>query len=112
MLCDWLELSVTISLFARLRGQLARGAWKSGGSDKIAPVRERTRSAPVNLSLDNIDIPIQSARSSFSRDSISDDTDLSLGPYGSLDISSQNLDFKSVPTSPRETRQSVVSLLS
>ncbi|KAF3447557.1 hypothetical protein FNV43_RR12743 [Rhamnella rubrinervis] len=75
------------------RGSLARGTWRNGGSDKIPPGRDRARSAPVNLSLDNIDIPSQSARSSFSRDSISDESDISgtRSSFGSMDITNQNL---------------------
>ncbi|KAF3447287.1 hypothetical protein FNV43_RR12469 [Rhamnella rubrinervis] len=74
-------------------GSLARGTWRNGGSDKIPPGRDRARSAPVNLSLDNIDIPSQSARSSFSRDSISDESDISgtRSSFGSMDITNQNL---------------------
>lgn len=68
----------------------------------------------MNLSLDNIDIPSQSARASFSRDSISDESDISgsMSLFGSMDISNQNLDFNSLPTSPKDTRQSAVSVLS
>ncbi|KAF3447315.1 hypothetical protein FNV43_RR12500 [Rhamnella rubrinervis] len=94
------------------RGSLARGTWRNGGSDKIPPGRDRARSAPVNLSLDNIDIPSQSARSSFSRDSISDESDISgtRSSFGSMDITNQNLDFSSLPTSPNDTRQSAKDL--
>lgn len=95
------------------RPQLTRGAWRNGGSEKLNPVKDRTRSAPPNLSLDHLDIPSQSARSSFSRDSISDiDSEISgsFSAYGSLDFTSHNLDFSSTPTSPVETRQSAVSV--
>ncbi|XP_048331328.1 U-box domain-containing protein 51 isoform X2 [Ziziphus jujuba] len=95
------------------RPQLTRGAWRNGGSEKLNPVKDRTRSAPPNLSLDHLDIPSQSARSSFSRDSISDiDSEISgsFSAYGSLDFTSHNLDFSSTPTSPVETRQSARDL--
>ncbi|XP_021824031.1 U-box domain-containing protein 52 isoform X4 [Prunus avium] len=97
---------------ARSRGQPAvRGGWKSaGGSDKIPVARERTRSAPVNLSMD-IDIPNHgSSRCSLSsRNSNADENEFPgmFNSFGSVDIISQGLDFSSASCSPKESsRQS------
>lgn len=102
-------------LLGRSRGQPAvRGGWKNGGgSEKIPVVRERTRSAPVNLSMD-IDIPNPgSSRCSLSsRNSNADENEFPgmFNSFGSVDIISQGLDFSSASCSPKESsRQSAVS---
>uniref|UniRef100_A0A7N0RDP2 RING-type E3 ubiquitin transferase n=1 Tax=Kalanchoe fedtschenkoi TaxID=63787 RepID=A0A7N0RDP2_KALFE len=73
------------------------------GSDfSKTPARERPRSAPVNMSMDNIDI-VTPGRSSISRDSVLDDIEGS-GRFslGSVDMIAQNLDFALVNESARE----------
>ncbi|XP_050365685.1 U-box domain-containing protein 51 [Argentina anserina] len=72
------------------------------GQEKLAATRERTRSAPMNLSLDNIDIQNETgSRSSISsaRNSTAEEYEFSvpIHSFGSVDISSQNLDFSSSP---------------
>ncbi|KAL5559470.1 hypothetical protein UlMin_035681 [Ulmus minor] len=86
------------------RGQPGRGMLRNGGSEKMVPVRERVRSAPMLLSLENIDLQSQ-GRSSFSRNSVSDDNEYlgMLGESGSIDITGQNLNFGTAPSSPRSS---------
>ncbi|KAL6208045.1 hypothetical protein ACLB2K_018997 [Fragaria x ananassa] len=73
------------------------------GSEKLVATRERTRSAPMNLSLDNIDIQSHESgsRSSVSsaRNSTADEYEFAVPvhPFRSMDISSQNLDFCTSP---------------
>lgn len=85
-----------------------------GAPEKLAATRERMRSAPMNLSLDNIDIQSHGSgsRSSLSsaRNSNADEFLSPYHPFGSVDISSQNLDFSSALCSPKESsRPSAVS---
>ncbi|KAK9946245.1 hypothetical protein M0R45_011719 [Rubus argutus] len=78
-----------------------------GAPEKLAATRERMRSAPMNLSLDNIDIQSHGSgsRSSLSsaRNSNADEFLSPYHPFGSVDISSQNLDFSSALCSPKES---------
>ncbi|PRQ27995.1 putative protein kinase RLK-Pelle-RLCK-IXb family [Rosa chinensis] len=83
------------------------------GPEKMVAIRERTRSAPTNLTLDQIDIQSHESgsRSSVSsaHNSNAEENEFSgpIPPYGSLDMSSQNLDFCSPSCSPRDSsRQS------
>ncbi|PON71718.1 Phosphorylase kinase, gamma catalytic subunit [Parasponia andersonii] len=82
-----------------------RGVLRSGGPEKIIPVRERTKSAPSLLLLDNIDLPSNDSRSSYSRDSTSDASDIlaAFGTFGSVDITGKNFDFGTAPSSPRHS---------
>lgn len=81
------------------------------------PIRDRARSTPVNLSLDHIDTQSHGTRPSYSPDSLPDDNEISTSfrsAFGSIDISTQNLDFSiSMPTSPTEAsgRLSAVILI-
>lgn len=84
--------------------------------EKLAATRERMRSAPMNLSLDNIDIQSHGSGSrcslSSARNSNADENEFlsPFHPFGSVDISSQNLDFSSALCSPMESsRYSAVS---
>ena len=99
--------------FGLNRGQHIRGALKSGGSEKMMPIRERTKSAPMLLLLDNIDTPGNGSRSSFSRNSTSDGNDIegAFGTFGSIDITGQKFDFGTASSSPRHSsaKQSSVS---
>ncbi|KAG2666001.1 hypothetical protein I3760_15G034800 [Carya illinoinensis] len=99
----------------------ARSPWRtSGGHDKLMRLerpgsetlratttrdRERTKSSPTNLLIENIDLPYRGAppRPSFGHDSHVDDGDLLPGPMvmGSMDLSDQNLDFN-IPHSPKD----------
>lgn len=101
----------------------ARAAWRNGGQERVhfersndgtrGTPRERARSSPTNLSVENIDLQNRGSRSSFSRNSVSDDSHDFSGPlmFGSIDISAQSLDFSITPHSPKESlaRQSAVS---
>ncbi|XP_035547199.1 U-box domain-containing protein 51 isoform X3 [Juglans regia] len=110
----------------------ARSPWRtSGGHDRSIHLeragsetprvtttrdRERTKSSPTNISMENIDLPYRSGapRPSFGRDSHADDGDLLPGPMvmGSMDLSNQNLDFSIIPHSPKDplARQSARDL--
>lgn len=83
-----------------------------GGPEKMVPARERTRSVP-SLTLDILDVPSNSTRPSFSRDSTAEENDVvaAFGAFGSIDITGQSLDFSTSTTSPRNSsaRQSTVS---
>ncbi|XP_024033175.1 U-box domain-containing protein 51 isoform X1 [Citrus clementina] len=93
------------------RGQGMRGiprglaterlSWEKGSTPIRAAAHDRHRSSPSTLALDTIESTLPGRRST-GRDSFSDESDYS-GPLGmgSLDISSKNLDFSSVPVSPR-----------
>lgn len=74
--------------------------------------RERAKSSPTNLSMENLDLQYRGARPSFGRDSHANDGDLLSGPMvmGSVDLLDQNLDF-SIQNSPNDSlaRQSAVS---
>lgn len=60
----------------------------------------RARSAPTNLSIDNIDLQ----RPSTSRDSVSDDLDFSTPiRFASVDLSSQDMDFSITSDSGRDS---------
>ncbi|MBA0747637.1 hypothetical protein Gogos_004537 [Gossypium gossypioides] len=83
-----------------VKGQYTRGVPGNAGSERLsfdnssrAPIRDRHRSSPGNMSLD---IDVVRGPSSSRQDSLSSDIDfpakLSLG---SVDISGQNLDFSS-----------------
>lgn len=79
-----------------------------------ATTRERARSSPTNMSVENIELPNRGSRTSFSRNSVSDEHHDYAGPmmFGSIDISGQNLDFSIEQHSPKESslaRQSAVS---
>ncbi|XP_022132152.1 U-box domain-containing protein 51-like isoform X3 [Momordica charantia] len=86
------------------KGQPAREGRKSTGSERIliekngkpakALTRERPKTSPTNISMETIEVPNRGSRTSFSRDSISDDNMLTAQmPFGSMDVSGQNLDF-------------------
>lgn len=87
-------------------------ALDKGNDFTKAPSRERPRSAPVNMSLENIDI-ITPGRSSVSRDSVMDELE---GPerlsLGSIDITSQSIDFALLNESSRDVTGPVSVLLS
>lgn len=60
----------------------------------------RARSAPTNLSIDNIDLQ----RPSTSRDSVSGDLDFSTPiRFASVDLSSQDMDFSITSDSGRDS---------
>lgn len=90
-----------------------KGGLKYEGLEKTMPVRERTKSAPTLLMLDNIDLPSNGARSSFSRDSISNESEIiqAFGAFGSIDVTGQSFDFGAGSSTPRRSsaRQSSVS---
>lgn len=76
--------------------------------------RERVRSSPTNLSMENIDLANHGPRSSFGRDSTTDESDLpGVLMFGSVDFSGQNIDFSNEPHSPKEpsARHSAVSAI-
>ncbi|XP_022962087.1 U-box domain-containing protein 35-like isoform X1 [Cucurbita moschata] len=87
------------------KGQPAKEGWKCAGSDRMlnernggkpakALTRERPKTSPSNISIENVEVSNRGPRSSFSRDSISDDNLLNAQmPFGSLDVNAQNLDF-------------------
>ncbi|KAJ7966403.1 Protein kinase domain [Quillaja saponaria] len=92
----------------------ARGhtRWRSEGSERLSsersndvvrpPGRERPKSSTGSISLENLDYSNRGQKSSISRDSISDESDISGSfMFGSMDISNQNLDFSIVQDSPR-----------
>ncbi|XVF48701.1 hypothetical protein PTKIN_Ptkin03bG0211000 [Pterospermum kingtungense] len=94
------------------RGLYTRGAVRNGGSERLSfdnPLkvrdRDRHRSSPANLSLDSIDLATQGqASTSTINDSSFSDSDFPLKlATGSLDISSQNLDFSMVATTPSDS---------
>jgi hypothetical protein len=96
-------------------GQERMGYERSNDGTR-GPTRERARSSPTNLSVENMDLPNRGSRSSFSRNSVSDDPhhDHITGPmmFGSIDISGQSLDFSIAPHSPKDSsaaRQTAVS---
>lgn len=67
---------------------------RNGAKPTKALTRERPKTSPTNISLENIEVPNRGSRSSFSRESISDDNMLAAQlPFGSMDASGQNLDF-------------------
>lgn len=92
-------------LFGKSRGQPAKEGWKCAGSDRMlnernggkpakALTRERPKTSPSNISIENVEVSNRGPRSSFSRDSISDENLLNAQmPFGSLDVNAQNLDF-------------------
>lgn len=81
--------------------------WRNVGSERVAFERTnnnmrvpRARSAPTNLSIDNIDLQ----RPSTSRDSVSDDLDFSTPiRFASVDLSSQDMDFSITSDSGRDS---------
>lgn len=88
------------------KGQPAKEGWKSAGTERMlaernsgakpakALTRERPKTSPTNISMENIEVPNRGSRSSFSRDSISDDNMLTAQmAFGSMDVTAQNLDF-------------------
>ncbi|XP_059454533.1 U-box domain-containing protein 35 [Corylus avellana] len=93
----------------------ARTSWRNGGQERMAmernndvtraTTRERARSSPTNMSVENIELPNRGSRTSFSRNSVSDEHHDYAGPmmFGSIDISGQNLDFSIATHSPRES---------
>ncbi|XP_038712214.1 U-box domain-containing protein 51-like isoform X2 [Tripterygium wilfordii] len=97
------------------RGQITKGSLRNAASERTSfdrssdytrPVCEGARSASPSLSLDNIDIGFSAPRSSVSRNSVSDETDMVGGfSRGSMDISGQDLDF-SMSNSPRKSSAS------
>lgn len=65
-----------------------------GGKQAKALTRERPKTSPTNISLENIEVPNRGSRSSFSRDSISDDNMMTAQmAFGSMDVTAQSLDF-------------------
>ncbi|MBA0597727.1 hypothetical protein Gorai_007524, partial [Gossypium raimondii] len=82
------------------RGQYTRGVPGNAGSERLsfdnssrAPIRDRHRSSPGNMSLD---IDVGRGPSSSRQDSLSSDIDFPAKiSLGSVDISGQNLDFSS-----------------
>ncbi|MBA0868381.1 hypothetical protein Goshw_012627 [Gossypium schwendimanii] len=82
------------------RGQYTRGVPGNAGSERLsfdnssrAPIRDRHRSSPGNMSLD---IDVVRGPSSSRQDSLSSDIDFPAKiSLGSVDISGQNLDFSS-----------------
>lgn len=91
-----------------------RLSWEKGSTPIRAAAHDRHRSSPSTLALDTIESAFPGRRST-GRDSFSDESDYSGPlPIGSLDISSKNLDFSSVPVSPRvsSASQSSVSAIS
>lgn len=86
--------------------QVAKEGWKSAGTERMlaerngggkpakALTRERPKTSPTNISLENIEVPNRGSRSSFSRDSISDDNMMTAQmAFGSMDATAQSLDF-------------------
>ncbi|KAH7574402.1 hypothetical protein JRO89_XS03G0292100 [Xanthoceras sorbifolium] len=94
-----------------LRGQAMKGGTKGGGTERMSldkgsdPVRgiarDRHKNTPTNISLESYDYPVRGQRTSTSRDSISDEPDFSGSlAMGSMDMSSQSLDFSNASFSP------------
>ncbi|OMO86497.1 hypothetical protein COLO4_21096 [Corchorus olitorius] len=95
------------------RGQQTKGALRSPGPERLSfdnpgratPTRERDRfrNSPANLSLDSIEFGTR-GQSSGVNDSLSGDMDFPANlALGSMDISSQNLDFSMVSSSSSES---------
>ena len=82
------------------------GMLSSGGTSdhKTMPPRERTKSSPTLLSMENLDLPRVSGatRSSFSRNSNAEESDAVavFGGFGSIDVTGQALDFSGIAPSP------------
>ncbi|XP_030490303.2 U-box domain-containing protein 52 isoform X1 [Cannabis sativa] len=81
----------------------ARAQHMKGGMNKMIPVRERTKSAPSLLLLDNMDLVNNCHRSSFGRDSNAEESDIQggFGMFGSMDITGQSFEFSTAPSPPR-----------
>ncbi|XP_023001884.1 U-box domain-containing protein 51-like [Cucurbita maxima] len=89
------------------KGQPAREGWKTAATERMlnerngakpakALTRERPKTSPANITLENIEAPNRGSRPSFSRDSVSDEHMLTAQiPFGSMDAIGQNLDFSS-----------------
>ena len=118
------SLWATVCIYCLLvKHRHARTSWRNGGQERMAmersndvlraTSRERARSSPTNISVENIDLPNRGSRTSFSRSSVSDEPHDFAGPmmFGSIDVSGQNLDFSIATHSPKESlaRQSAVS---
>lgn len=109
------------------RGHGNRGATRGRGPERLSyerhsnpsksPVHDRRRSSPTSFSIDNTEYQSYGQRNSTSRDSLSDNSDYSgsLGSLksfglGSVDMSSQALDFSSASVSPRGSSASQSSV--
>ncbi|XP_062101126.1 U-box domain-containing protein 34-like isoform X2 [Humulus lupulus] len=92
------------------RAQYMRAGLKNGGYDKMVPIRERTKSAPSLLLLENMDPQNNGYRSSFGCDSNAEESDSQggFGIFGSIDITGQNFEFSTAQSPPRvsSSRQS------
>ncbi|XP_057959930.1 U-box domain-containing protein 35 isoform X2 [Malania oleifera] len=100
------------------RAHSASRGRKSIGSERVPnerasesmkmPVRERPKSTPTNLSLDNVDLTIRGPRSSTSRSSFSDDGDFT-DPlnFGSLDMTTHNMNFSGTSDSSKDSSGSL-----
>ena len=85
---------------------------RNGAKPAKALTRERPKTSPANITLENIEAPNRGSRPSFSRDSVSDEHMLTAQiPFGSMDASGQNLDFSSssVGSMDSASAQSTVS---
>lgn len=78
-----------------------------GGDFSKTLLRDRPRSAPVNMSMENIDI-VTPGRSSTSRDTALDEIeDSGRFSLGSVDIIAQNVDFAYMHESARDGNEPV-----
>ncbi|KAA8538725.1 hypothetical protein F0562_028294 [Nyssa sinensis] len=83
------------------RAQFTRGGQKSVGHERL-----RTKTA-TNLSMDSIELPVRGPRNSINRNSLTGDNDFPAPlSFGSIDITTQNLDFTQVFETPRDASPS------